>query len=479
MLALVRRARRRILHNLLFYEGANAASAALFVFILLLIFGTDVLSWYWALLLPCAAAGLAVWRVRRRLPSLYVTAQRIDRRLALADALSTALYFSDERAASQPVSELRQCQRAEADRLATGVNPHHAVPYLLPRTAYITVALLLIASSVFALRYGLTERLDLKRPLVAILGDHLGFTGQNQRARLDSRRNADNPSDNPQADQQGQATDPADPAQQPEDSPDNSPAEPEKSAKTDLKSKNDQADNDGSDDGQADQSEQPADAQNTNPKDSQKDGNQPQSGRNSQPQSNQSLLSKMKEAMQNLLSSMQNANQQQQNASNQNGKGSKGQQGQSKQQAKGEKSKSDSGDSQDQQAADGGQEAQNSPGQSADQQDSPAADKQPGSGAGSRDGAKDVRQAEQLAAMGKISEIIGKRAATVTGEATVDAENTSQQLRTAYQDRQSEHTQTGAEIHRDEIPVALESYVEQYFEQVRKQSKPGSQPAHE
>ena len=50
----------------------------------------------------------------------------------------------------------------------------------------------------------------------------------------------------------------------------------------------------------------------------------------------------------------------------------------------------------------------------------------------------------------------------------MDVQNTSQQLRTAYQERSAEHAQTGAEISRDEIPVALESYVEQYFEQVRK-----------
>ena len=78
--------------------------------------------------------------------------------------------------------------------------------------------------------------------------------------------------------------------------------------------------------------------------------------------------------------------------------------------------------------------------------------------------------AEQLAAMGKISEIIGKRSQNITGEATIDVQSTSQQLRTGYQDRKSEHVQAGAEINRDEIPVALENYVTQYFEQVRKQA---------
>ena len=164
----------------------------------------------------------------------------------------------------------------------------------------------------------------------------------------------------------------------------------------------------------------------------------------------------------------QNQQNQQQTGSNQNGKGSKGQQSASKQQSKGEKNNSQSGDAQDQQAAEG-QEAQNSQSQSSERQDSPMANKQPGSGAGNRDGAKDVHQAEQLAAMGKISEIIGKRAANLTGEATIDVQNTSQQLRTSYQEKSAEHSQAGAEINRDEIPVALESYVEQYFEQVRKQ----------
>jgi hypothetical protein len=474
VLALVRRARQRILHNLLFYEGANAASAALLAFIILLIFGTQVLSWYWAVLLPGGGIGLAIWRVRRRLPSEYVTAQRVDRRLQLADSLSTALYFSTPPAGARVSASLLQSQRAEADRVAAGVDVRRAIPYLLPRTAYITAALLLIGSSLFGLRYGLTDRLDLKQPLAAILRESLGLPEKSEQARLDPRRDPNQlAADDQLATDQGQATDPADQNQQTGDAAENYSAEAQKSAaQADAKSKNGEADNDTSDEGQADQSEQPSeDQQNGNPKDGRKDGKQPQSGGNSQQQqNNQSLLSKMKEAMQNLMSSMQqNSRDQQQNASNQNGKGSKGQQNQAKQ-SKGEKSKSQSGDSQDQQSADESQEAQNTPGQSADQQDSALANKQPGSGAGNRDGAKDVHLAEQLAAMGKISEIIGKRAANVTGEATVDVENTSQQLRTAYQERRAEHAQSGAEIHRDEIPVGLESYVEQYFEQVRKQN---------
>jgi hypothetical protein len=478
VLALVQMARRRILHNHLLCEGSNAASAALFAFILLLVFGTQALNWYWVVLLPAGAIAVAAWRVRKRMPSLYVTAQRVDGRMGLADALSTAVFFNhetftgNETSGSRVSAELCQFQLADAERVATGVDVRQAAPYAFPRTAYAAAALLLVASSVFALRYGLTDRLDLKQPLARILQQRLGYGEPDKQARLDPRQSQKQlPGDDPLATEEGQPNEPAELDQQPGDAAENySDQSKQSAAKADAKSKNDQSEADANEDGQADQSEQPADGQqNANPKDGQKQGKDSQTG-SPNSQNNQSLMSKMKDAMQNLLNSLQqNPREQQQSANNQNGKGNKGQQNQNKQQSKGEKSKSQSGDSQDQQAAEDSQEAQNSQGQSAEQQDS-LANKQPGSGAGNRDGAKDVRQAEQLAAMGKISEIIGKRAANVTGEATVDVQNTSQQLRTSYQDRRSEHAQTGAEINRDEIPVALESYVEQYFEQVRKQA---------
>jgi hypothetical protein len=469
-------ARRRILHNCLLCEGSNAVSVALFAFILLLVLGTQALNWYWAVLLPAGGIVVAVWRVRRCMPSLYITAQRVDGRMGLADTLSTAVFFSGGTSAPRASAELRQRQFADAERVAAGVDLRQAVPYAFPRTAYAAAALLLVATSVFALRYGLLDRLDLKQPLARILQQRLGYGEPDKQARLDQRQSPKQlPGDDPLATEEGQPNDPAELDQQPGDAADNySDQSKQAAAKADSKSKNDQSEADANEDGQADQSEQPADGQqNANPKDGKKDGKDSQTGSpNSQnSQNNQSLLSKMKDAMQNLLSSLQQNPREQQNANNQNGKGNKGQQNQNKQQSKGEKSKSQSGDSQDQQAAEDSQEAQNSQGQSAEQQDS-LANKQPGSGAGNRDGAKDVRQAEQLATMGKISEIIGKRAANVTGEATVDVQNTSQQLRTSYQDRSSEHVQTGAEINRDEIPVALESYVEQYFEQVRKQAAP-------
>jgi hypothetical protein len=127
------------------------------------------------------------------------------------------------------------------------------------------------------------------------------------------------------------------------------------------------------------------------------------------------------------------------------------------------------GDAQDGQNGEEAKNQQDPQGKGTGKSDAQQASKQPGSGIGSQDGDKSIKQAEQLAAMGKISEILGKRSATITGEATVEVQSTSQQLHTQYVQRGAQHTQGGAEISRDEIPVALQDYVEHYLEQVRKQ----------
>jgi hypothetical protein len=44
-------------------------------------------------------------------------------------------------------------------------------------------------------------------------------------------------------------------------------------------------------------------------------------------------------------------------------------------------------------------------------------------------------------------------------------------LRTPYAPRGAEHSQAGAEIGRDEIPAALQTYVARYFEEVRSDSQ--------
>jgi hypothetical protein len=449
-----------------------------------MLLGADALTWYWAALIPLAAIGIGVYLAFRRRPSAYRAAQIVDRRLALADTLSTAVYFSGAaHAAGSPEVVRSQAERAE--QAAGNVDLRQAIPYSMPRSLYVVAALALVASSLFALRYGFNKRLDLRAPLARII--HEQFTPRDRKEVAENMRRVPQPWENPDdsndaaADQdqkgQGQKDSKSDDASQQggdEQNGEKSGASKDDGNKQagDSQSQDGDAqsqqsdDHDQQDSGQGNPNSQGQDKSNS---DKQADGKQ---------QSNSggetgSLMSKLKDFAENLLSKVkpQPQNGQQQQSPNQNAKQSGGQQGgkQPQQQKDGQQSGSQQADSQDSQNGDSQKDGQDSQGKGSGQDKSQQATKQPGSGVGSEDGSKEIRQAEQLAAMGKISELIGKRSAAVTGEATVEVQNTSQQLHTAYVKSGAAHSQAGAEISRDEIPVALQPYVQQYFDQLRKQ----------
>ena len=93
------------------------------------------------------------------------------------------------------------------------------------------------------------------------------------------------------------------------------------------------------------------------------------------------------------------------------------------------------------------------------------------SGIGSQNGDKSVQEAEQLQAMGKLAEIIGKRSANLTGDITVETPSGKQQLRTAYSQKVGRHADLGGEINRDEIPLEYQQYVREYMERIHNQPK--------
>ena len=148
-------------------------------------------------------------------------------------------------------------------------------------------------------------------------------------------------------------------------------------------------------------------------------------------------MDKMKDAFQNLLSKVKPQQQPEQSGQQQD---QKGQQGKSQQGAKQQNGKDgqqqNAGQQGEAQEGENGEQAKND--ENAQQQkgqgksDSQQTTKQPGSGVGSQDGDKAIKNAEQLAAMGKLSEIMGKRSQNITGEATVEVQSTNQQLRTNY-----------------------------------------------
>jgi hypothetical protein len=93
------------------------------------------------------------------------------------------------------------------------------------------------------------------------------------------------------------------------------------------------------------------------------------------------------------------------------------------------------------------------------------------SGAGRQDGQKSLSDAEQLKAMGRLAEIIGKRSASITGEMTVEKSSRTQQLETQYSQRTGHHADLGGEINRDEIPFEYRDYIREYMTEIHKQAE--------
>jgi len=485
VLALVRLARRRLFFNELFAQGANASSAALFAFILLLLLGTEILAWEIALLLPVAAACIGFYIARRRRPTLYAAAQTIDRRLDLSDAISTALYFSEPANTAKVTPGIVAAQAAAAESIARTVDVRRAAPYSMPRTAYAMAALLLVAGSLFGLRYGVSHRLDLKQPLASMLYQTFGSDPVKQAANKQHKLPKPQLSPDGEMASAEERLERASEAMEGvneivEEMPEGALGKAEsknsdgkKSAESGEKSAGDQQ-------GESSDAESGDDNANSGQQSDKQDGKEGNSKQDSGNSNDNSLLSKMKDAVQNILSKMkpqQNQSGQQQSGEQQGKQEGKGQQGAKQQQAKNgqqQQGGEQQADGQDGQAGEQSQNAQDQQGKGTGNSDSKQASKQPGSGVGSQDGDKQLKNAEQLAAMGKISEIIGKRSQTISGETTVEVQNTQQQLRTQYANRAVTHTQAGAEIGRDEIPVALQSYVESYFEAVRKSATPAA-----
>jgi len=497
--ALVRRARRRYLGNELLAQGAWAACAAMAGVILLLIAGTQILDWRFLVAITAATLAVGTYRTLRRVPSAYAIAQLVDRRLFLADTLSTALYFAGTVAKGH--QDMREGQSLQAERVAQRVDLERAVPFAMPRAAYALASLTLVASGLFALRYGFTRSLDLRAPLARIVMENFGGAPP-QEAAL--RKNGRVPRPDvpkpigvslPESDsEQNQPLDPApdsaldtvgvpeavnDPLRQDQNA---SKAKSESAVRE--KAEGDQGDTESSDGMDAatgdSRSDSPEGAKNA------KQTGAPTSGKpdSSASEQNSSLVSKLRDAMSNLLSKMRQPNgsgSQHQSSDGQNAQKASAQRpGQRQNGAPGEGQQQQGGqeaaDAESQQAGAEGKEGKNSQAQGAGHSADQHGANQPGSGIGRQDGNKDTKLAEQLAAMGKISEIIGKRSASVTGEITVEVPSSQQRLQTPYSQSNATHTDSGGDISRDEVPEIFQQYVQQYFEQIRKQPAAAPKP---
>ena len=489
---LIEKVRRRSLLQLLIEQSSYAAIFGMAGVILLLLFGTQILNWYWPVAVFSAMFALGCYRFLKASPTVYQIAQAIDYRLGLHDAISTAYFFRNSS------GDIENSQRQSAETMVPEIDPSQAAPFRLPRTAYTSAILTTAAFAMLAFRYGILHNLDLRQPMAAALGEifhapgskqsaaakkldpHLPapFEGQaisldentvdqetiKERANQGEIASADIPDVNDlslgrnvdgKGDTEGNA-------------PNEASNEPgSKAEKGDAEQDADPSSQDGA------QGQQQQGKSNTPPPNGAKEG-----GKNSDSKGdNASLMDKMRDALSNMMSKLKvpnKAGENQQTAQTKNGKQAGAGQKQDKngkdqqqgQKGEGQQAQDQQGDQEGE-----GQQAQSAQGKNGDKSGDQKASPDAKSGIGKSDGDKDVKYAEQLSAMGKISEILGKRAQNIQGEVMMEVQSGKQQLRTQYTTQQGAHQESSGEIHRDEVPLQHQHYVQQYFEEVRKTAK--------
>jgi hypothetical protein len=441
-------AKRRTFSHLLLRELLVATAVALGIAAIVLLAGSARLAWYW---IPLAAIATLIIRLileNRKRPSPYVLAQRIDDRLKLADTLSTAAYFSDSEASRRVDPALRDLQRTRAEEVARTVDVKQALPLRRPSALYPAAILALFVAGVFLLRVAATGSYDTRAslvegPLQALLqpaekqaraekkpgaGEEPG-SGDQTSKELDKNRDY---AGEPEPQKEAEAETPETPEAQ----------KAEQSQKGEGKG-------------------EPSAAESQTPQNPPNLENASEQGKQQDGQQQESLLDKLKDAVSDMMNKVKPSSGKQQKSS-QKGKKSERQQGDDQQKSSDMDDKNP-GDNADSENHNKGNEMDAS-GMSAEGEK----DDNEHSGVGSQEGDKSARQAEALKAMGKITELFGKRAENVTGAVMIEVGSTRQQLKTPLAQRDASHAEAGSEIHRDEVPLEYEQFVQRYFDQVRR-----------
>ena len=488
---ILRQARRRHLANLALEQTALSVTAGAAGAILLLLVGTQLLDWYWPVVLAVAGLAFGIYRSRRHLLNDYALARTVDSRLSLEDRLSTLHYF--RRVANETPDGLATVEQQAESRLHPG-DAERAMPLVMPRAAWSALALVIMCGGMLGLRYGMLNSLDLSRPLA-----HIEFNPFNEppNVQASTKKSVIQERLEEQLKQLGLSVDDLqanDRELQPQQenisavpSPEGEPAPGEKGGQsTGEKGPANEGEESDPSDQQGEKSDgKPESQQGNEAGDGQQSKQQPppNAPKNQKSGEQNGLMDKMKDALANLMNKLKTPSrdqQQTQQASNQN------MQQQGSQQTPGQQgsqtpSRSDQGsqskpDQQGDREGEGDKLAANQSRAGDKSSDRPGGDESK-TGMGKQDGDKAIKDAEQLAAMGKISEIFGKRAQQITGEMTIEVPSGKQQLKTAYTDRQATHTGASGEVNRDEIPLEYQPYIQRYFEEVRKTPAKAKAPA--
>ena len=92
----------------------------------------------------------------------------------------------------------------------------------------------------------------------------------------------------------------------------------------------------------------------------------------------------------------------------------------------------------------------------------------PQSSAGNENGSKHIANAAELKAMGKIEQILGKRAAQVSGDVSEVTSNEPQQLTTQFTGRGGEHQDTGSSVMNEPVPRENREFLRKYMDEMHR-----------
>jgi len=459
--AVIQRPRHRMLWHEIVAQSAFAVSIPLGAIILLLLLDAEIPDGRWliALLVSAVAGGACgAFRVFSRRPGYYSTAQLGEHRLKLADTLSTATFFSTVESAGRGGQPARIAQQRAVMRMSENLNLAAVIPFAPTHTIYAAAGLAAASVSLFALRHGVEQRLELRLGASHLPSRTLDVTGLQtvdlvkRRPEIHRRSSFDLLDIGFESLQDAARANTRDRNAQRKGadsvrSSGGTKADEHAEVESTYKSGNGGGQN--SDEGAEQSPRHPwrAGANRATSSAGRESGLYSKLERDTW-----NLLARMKQSLSFRIAGRQATMSESamQSGSNQN---------------RSQNTASSQESPQDEQSADG----QNSMGRADDQSAGQRSSDQPGSASGNREGAKDVKLAEQLAAMGKIGEIIGLRSAETTGDSTVESSSGVQQLSAPYSQEKTHHAGAWGEINRDEVPLLYQSYVQRYFEQVRRQ----------
>ncbi len=479
--SLVRTCRARIASQQTRRDGFLAVAVALLGICALLLMGTRYVPFATLPLIAVLGAWLAIRHWRLTIPDDYAVAQRIDQKEGLSDQLATAFHFRTVGRAHSP--QVAESQYERATEVAAGVAPEAVFPRTAPATQRHAALLLATAVLFLGLRAGLQPTLSFEPPLATLLLSSLfGLESQppvNQRAAAQiDRPSPEGPTEDGEKlagrpDAEAESSDSPLPEEsfQPPDATDEMPdVDGLVTVPLDEMLAEGLEEDSSLEAGELDDGLLPDDTAGDAP---------PDPGEDPWSEEAQSLLDKLKQAFENMLQTLDLASVESADS----------EQGQEQGSGSAEESASqgdpadtgEAGQEMSSELADASMEG-GQPGEEAGEtasagntsgEDSSGLDSsgENVSAAGTSDGSKEFAAAEQLEVLGGLEDLYMERAENMSGEVTIETRLAEQSASVPYNERSTMHADQGGAISRDEIPVQYRTYIQNYFQALRRNSE--------